>query len=330
MEQIYITMKRLFLLATVMCINFFLWSQKSIDFYRTAAEEGDAGAQTKLGTQYARAGDYVQSVFWYKRAAIQGNASAQFKLGISYEDGYGVEKDENTALYWYKKAVSGKTDISKNERKFAEQFIKELQKKGFSASRAKIDAVAIRRTLAFIRYPEIPEHTVKQLLDSLNPLFQETNEVSSKYVGQTKNNRPHGFGIKKDASGQTEIALWKNGDIFIGISRLNDTIRIISGGKEHSIQYLHGKILTPGQPDVDISEDVRKTYQYQIISYSNGDRYEGETVDGIRDGYGIYYWKNRRYWFGKWKNGRRNGYGAIFDKNNQFLSTGKWFGNDKQ
>jgi hypothetical protein len=38
----------------------------------------------------------------------------------------------------------------------------------------------------------------------------------------------------------------------------------------------------------------------------------GETVDGKRSGYGIYYYSNGNYYYGKYLNDERKGHGAMF------------------
>jgi uncharacterized protein len=42
---------------------------------------------------------------WYRKAADQGNAYAQYNIGRLYDNGWGVEKDYTKALAWYQKAA---------------------------------------------------------------------------------------------------------------------------------------------------------------------------------------------------------------------------------
>ena len=49
--------------------------------------------------------DYVKALEWYKKAADQGNANAQNDLGFLYHHGHGVSQDYGKALEWYKKAA---------------------------------------------------------------------------------------------------------------------------------------------------------------------------------------------------------------------------------
>ena len=45
--------------------------------------------------------DEQKAVEWYKKAAEQGYANAQSNLGWCYESGIGVGKDEQKAVEWY-------------------------------------------------------------------------------------------------------------------------------------------------------------------------------------------------------------------------------------
>jgi len=47
-----------------------------------------------------------KAVEWFQKAADQGVASAQYNLGMSYELGVGVEKDIPKAKELYKKAIA--------------------------------------------------------------------------------------------------------------------------------------------------------------------------------------------------------------------------------
>ena len=74
-------------------------------WYRLAAEQGDAMAQSNLGIMYERGEgilqDYAEAVKWYRLAAKQGNAMAQSNLGIMYERGEGVPQNNVMAHMWY-------------------------------------------------------------------------------------------------------------------------------------------------------------------------------------------------------------------------------------
>jgi len=78
----------------------------ALKFWQPLAENGNVGAQYKLGQMY-RLGeglpqDNKTAVKWYTLAAEQGNAEAAFNLGVIYRSGEeGVPLDDKTAVKWY-------------------------------------------------------------------------------------------------------------------------------------------------------------------------------------------------------------------------------------
>ena len=82
---------------------------KAVEYWREAAEQGNAAAQCNLGVCYKNGQgvekDYNKAVEWYKKSAEQGYARAECSLGYCYEYGQGVEQDYGKAVEWYKKSV---------------------------------------------------------------------------------------------------------------------------------------------------------------------------------------------------------------------------------
>ncbi|MHC4308020.1 MAG: AAA family ATPase [Planctomycetota bacterium] len=78
-------------------------------WYRKAAEQGHAQAQSNLGIMYSQGQgvekDYNEAVKWCRKAADQGNEQAQGMLGVMYSKGQGVEQDYKKAVNWYRKAA---------------------------------------------------------------------------------------------------------------------------------------------------------------------------------------------------------------------------------
>jgi TPR repeat protein len=77
---------------------------------KAKAEQGDATYQCGLGEiydfgLYGVAKDYEEAVKWYRKAAEQNFALAQFDLGTCYSNGQGVMKDNVEAVKWYRKAA---------------------------------------------------------------------------------------------------------------------------------------------------------------------------------------------------------------------------------
>jgi TPR repeat protein len=72
------------------------WADKLTDLIQRA-EQGDAVAQTDLGTKYALgsgvARDYHQAQKWFRTAAERGDVPAQYNLGLMYAHGEGIPID---------------------------------------------------------------------------------------------------------------------------------------------------------------------------------------------------------------------------------------------
>ncbi len=60
--------------------------------------------------------DAVQALSWYRKAAEQGDASAQSSLGAMYIIGEGVPKDFVTAYMWRNLAAAQGHEIAKKAR----------------------------------------------------------------------------------------------------------------------------------------------------------------------------------------------------------------------
>jgi len=82
---------------------------EAVRWHRAAAEQGGAVAQFNLGVRYARGHGVpqndVETVRWYRLAAEQGYAVAQYNLGLMYAIGRGVPQDDGEAVRWYRLAA---------------------------------------------------------------------------------------------------------------------------------------------------------------------------------------------------------------------------------
>jgi TPR repeat protein len=77
---------------------------QAVQWYRKAADQGYAPAQTALGAMYQSgegvAKDPYEAVRWYRQAAEQGDQQGQFGLGAMYARGAGVAEDKAAAYMW--------------------------------------------------------------------------------------------------------------------------------------------------------------------------------------------------------------------------------------
>ena len=72
---------------------------QAIYWYKKAAEQGSAHAENFLGIVYQG-----QSTYWFIQAAAQGYAPAEMMLAYAYQHGLGINQSRAKATYWYKKA----------------------------------------------------------------------------------------------------------------------------------------------------------------------------------------------------------------------------------
>lgn len=81
----------------------------ALEELRPLAEEGNARAQSKLGTMYVKGEgvreDAREGVRWYRKSADQGFVDGQFNLATAYASGRGVAKDDAEAARWYRMAA---------------------------------------------------------------------------------------------------------------------------------------------------------------------------------------------------------------------------------
>jgi len=84
-------------------------NDEAVNWFRKAAEQGNAVAQHYLGVKYADgqgvAQNDAEAVKWYRKAAEQGDAPAQNDLGFMYSNGRGVAQDDAEAEKWFRKAA---------------------------------------------------------------------------------------------------------------------------------------------------------------------------------------------------------------------------------
>ncbi|MDE7413285.1 MAG: sel1 repeat family protein [Muribaculaceae bacterium] len=80
---------------------------KALELFRKI--DGDKEAQYYIGVMYAIGygvtKDYQEALKWYRKAAEQGFAEAMCNLGVTYQNGDGVAKDYKEAVKWYRKAA---------------------------------------------------------------------------------------------------------------------------------------------------------------------------------------------------------------------------------
>ena len=148
---------------------------EALEWYRKAAEKGNADAQIELGKRYFDGrGVSVNSgeaVGWYTKAADKGNTEAQLELGDRYFDGNGVKQKYSEAAKWYlKAAVLG---IPRAQYKLGQMY-----SQGQGVERNYVEAAEWYRKAADQGLPEAQR--------SLAALFVDGNGVGQSYAEAEK------------------------------------------------------------------------------------------------------------------------------------------------
>jgi hypothetical protein len=82
---------------------------EAIRWYDMAAKQGDYLSQFALGTNYyfgdGIAKNPAESIKWGLKSANQGFKGAQYFIGMMYQNGEGVAKDKDEAMLWFMKAA---------------------------------------------------------------------------------------------------------------------------------------------------------------------------------------------------------------------------------
>ena len=85
-------------------------------------------------------------------------------------------------------------------------------------------------------------------------------------------------------------------------------------------QYKKGKVFDINNNKLIYNGEFKKGVRNGngIYYYKNGEKYEGKFVDGLREGKGIFYWKDGNRWEGYFKNDEMNGEGIFYDGNDSY------------
>lgn len=173
------------------------------------------------------------------------------------------------------------------------------------------------------RYPSIPEEYDKVFIEHCKNFCGGISTTpTGQYFGQVSPNKsPYGFGAYYTDRDGVITGQFRDANFVFGI-RLGTTTALV-GTLNHYTCY----DLTTGDPIYIICDSIRyepsvqfiDQYKFQSLSYQNGDRYVGETINNKRDGLGIYYYTNGNYYYGRYRNNLRNGFGAMFKSDNSII-----------
>lgn len=180
------------------------------------------------------------------------------------------------------------------------------------------------------RYDLIPDAFQEVFLDLIEE--HDTRIITTakgQFLGHTADGLLYGYGVYYADDGSQWIGQYRKGECIFGILISGTSATV--GSKTHYVYYdltnSRIKFIRESGNDRTPSEGEAEDYHFESLTYSNGDRYIGETYKGNKHGYGIYYWANGNYWYGQYRNNMRYGYGALFTPQGNIFC-GQWLGDE--
>lgn len=173
------------------------------------------------------------------------------------------------------------------------------------------------------RYPSIPMQMEAAFVDVVGGYYANVMKASTgQYFGQVNDKGElYGFGAYfTDGEGQV-FGLFRKSQFIIGIKMGAKDIKV--GSDDYYTAYDPNTgvplyIMKDGKR-YSIDSARREAWRFLRMKYKNGAEYVGETVNGKRDGYGIYYYVDGDYYFGRYSDGQPVGYGATFKTDNRLI-----------
>lgn len=86
-----------------------------------SADKLNGIALNELGFWYWKLEDYNNAIYWYREGVMKQDANAMYNLGVMFENGWGTEKNIETALHWYGKGCEKGYDDACNNKAILEK-----------------------------------------------------------------------------------------------------------------------------------------------------------------------------------------------------------------
>ena len=140
--------------------------------------------------------------------------------------------------------------------------------------------------------------------------FYHSGEI---YSGGFKNGKKDGYGCFFETNGNKYLGDFKN--INKEECYFLDDRQMI---KKENVVYNDSNVKneTPEGPTI-INENVDKNFSGKLLKVYEDGTYEGEFVNGLKSGSGVYIYKNGDKYIGEFKNDEKNGIGAYYYNNGE-------------
>jgi hypothetical protein len=128
-----------------------------------------------------------------------------------------------------------------------------------------------------------------------------------RYDGDWKAGERHGYGSQKYASGEPYAGQWEN-DEPMEIDKYVSPVPDPKQGRSKKPKWDDGRVY-------QVIKDGNEQNGKGVMTWPDGDRYDGEWLHGQRHGYGRLDRKNGETYQGNWARNQRNGHGVNLSTN---------------
>lgn len=283
----------------------------------------------------------AQSLGDYLSEARSGNSIAQYNAAMCYLHGWGTEPDLSRWHYFMRQAAeNGQQEAARKLADHYAPFAPEMASYWLGEESTLPYKYHYRSYDQGCYYGELR----RGVRDGYGSFLWDDGTY---LVGNWEDGRQYGM----CAILTEEHATYGNFDNFCGLG----AIILIEGhefeGVEGAVVYVgyiedglpssHGAFYdTEGRniyygpiknamPSASSSTESYRAYRWSREQLSSGDSWEGESLNGVRSGFGIYRWEDGAWWCGFWENGLREGSG-LYRRADGALMTGLWSGDTLQ
>jgi TPR repeat protein len=266
---------------------------KSFQLLLSAANSGNAMAQSNLGVYYVRGYgtdvNYKEAYKWYLKAAKQKNSKAQYNLAEQYEDGNPhLKTNKRKALYWYKKASKQKLkeaqykmayfylegDVVKQDHKKAFSLNLNSALQGYDKAQYSL-GIMFENGIGTIKDFERAEHWYKKAADQGHKKAEKLlAELKESYKPNT--NKPSGAG--------SGFVISKNGYVATNNHVIDSCNKILVEGLEAivvskdkyndlailSVNKYYDSVAPLSYKSVELGDDI-KVFGYPLSFMFSGD-----------------------------------------------------------
>ena len=280
-------------------------------------------------------------------SAKQGNPLAQYNVAICYKHGLGCEPNHSRYRHFLRLAAENGEPSAKSQ--LADLLAPTLSQLALYWG----DRTTPDNSLRYTAYESFDNgcYYGQQHGGQRDGYGLYLWDSGTHYVGEWEYDERYGLGCTTYAD-QTHYGNYLNHATGLGATIVADTLHThiahcpegvyhvgnYSGGVPEGVGTIYnssGEVIyygpfTAGRPTGPYpSQERYSSYHWVREKLPTGDTYEGETVNGLREGFGIYRWSAGSVWFGQWQGGIRSGEGLYIDAEGKMIA-GVWLGDEYQ